>query len=115
MTEPAPTKSLPPSMSQPPPPERGLPPLLRFLALHLGVGVGIGVAFAALIVLGNVGRLKELLVAAENPWLAMFLLYFMCSLTFGSLSMGIAVMTMPYDDKDAQNGAEDGSEDDRMP
>ncbi len=82
--------------------------MLRFLALNLGVGVGLGIAFAALIVMGNVGELKTLIAGAENPWLAIFLLYFMCALTFGSLAMGAAVMSMPYDeppDDDRGDGA----------
>ena len=85
-----------------------VPPLLRFLALNLGIGVGIGIAVAALIVIGNVGGLKTLLKTADSPWLAMFLLYFMCALTFGSLSMGVGVMTMPYDKPDADDDDGDG-------
>ncbi len=83
-------------------------PLLRFLALNLGIGAGVGMAVAALILLGNVGGLKSLLEAAADPWLAMFLLYFMCALTFGSLAMGIAVMAMPYDPPVRDGGDGDG-------
>ncbi|MEQ1711857.1 MAG: hypothetical protein ABL908_10695 [Hyphomicrobium sp.] len=89
-----------------PPPGGGVPPMLRFLALNLGVGVGLGIAFAALIVLGNVGELKTLIAGAENPWLAIFLLYFMCALTFGSLAMGVAVMSMPYDEQPGDDRAD---------
>lgn len=95
------------STPKPPQPAAGngsWPPLIRFLALNLGVGLGIGVALAALIVLGDVGGLKGLIAGAENPWLAMFLLYFMLALTYGSVAMGIAVMTLPYEDKDKGNG-----------
>lgn len=107
MSKPRPSPSL-----QPAPPSGtnggsgGLPPLLRFLLLNLGVGVGVGIGFAALVVIGNVGALKTLIVGAENPWLVMFLLYFMCALTFGSLAMGAAVMSMPYEKTD-----DDGSGD----
>ncbi len=79
-------------------------PLLRFLALNLGIGVGTGMAVAALILLGNVGGLKSLLETAADPWLAMFLLYVMCALTFGSLAMGVAVMAMPYDPPAGDDG-----------
>lgn len=85
----------------------GMPPLLRFLLLNLGVGIGVGIGFAALVVMGNVGALKTLIAGAENPWLAIFLLYFMCALTFGSLAMGAAVMSMPYgtpEDADEDDG-----------
>lgn len=82
----------------------GMPPLLRFLLLNLGIGVGVGIGFAALVVIANVGALKTLIVGAENPWLVIFLLYFMCALTFGSLAMGAAVMSMPYDKIDEDDG-----------
>lgn len=102
MSEQTPSSSLEPV--PPPPGGEGagnrMPPMLRFLGLNLGIGVGVGIGFAALIVMGNVGTLKTLIAGADNPWLAIFLLYFMCALTFGSLAMGAAVMSMPYDTPD---------------
>lgn len=86
----------------------GMPILLRFLALNLGVGIGLGVAFAALLVLGNVGGLKTLIETSAEPYFAIFLLYFMCALTFGSLSMGAAVMLLPY--PEPEDGKGDGKD-----
>ncbi len=97
---------IPPSSLEPAPPQdyrnppSGTPPMLRFLALNLGIGVGVGIGFAALVVIANIGALKTLIAGAENPWLAIFLLYFMCASTFGSLAMGAAVMSLPYDTPD---------------
>lgn len=108
MLEPTPGSSREPRL---PPdgdgPGGGMPPMLRFLLLNLGIGVGIGIGFAALIVIADIGALKTLIAGAENPWLAIFLLYFMCALTFGSLAMGAAVMSMPYDTPD-DGGRDDG-------
>lgn len=72
------------------------PQLLRFLARHLAFGVAIGVVFASSVVLTNTAGLKDLLSGDDHPYIAIFMLNFMCALTFGSLAMGVAVMTLPW-------------------
>ena len=84
---------LPPKSSPRPP----MPELLRFLGVHLAFGAAIGVAFAALVVLSNVSGIKTLIADSSNPYIALAMLYGMNALTFASLAMGIAVMTMPFD------------------
>ena len=74
-----------------------IPKLLRFLGLHLATGVAIGVIVASLMIWSNLSGLKDLLVEAKDPFIAIFLLYAFNALTFGSVSMGIGVMTLPYD------------------
>lgn len=76
-----------------------VPPLLQFLGLHLILGVAIGTAFVSLIVLFNLGGLKDLLITAEDPILPLALLYIFNVFTFSSVSMGIAVMMMRTDEK----------------
>ncbi|MCH9809091.1 MAG: hypothetical protein K0U74_15305 [Alphaproteobacteria bacterium] len=83
-----------------------MPMLLFFLAVHCGIGVATGVAFAALLVLFNIAGLKDLLVGSSEPVIPMFMLFTFCALTFGSLKMGIAVMTLPYDDRRGSDGDE---------
>jgi hypothetical protein len=73
-----------------------MPQLLRFLLRHLAFGVSVGVAFASLVVLTNTAGLNDLLSADEHPYVAIFMLNVMCALTFGSLAMGIGVMTLPW-------------------
>lgn len=82
----------------------GMPHLLWFLGLNMGIGLAMGVAFAALLLIFNIAGLRDLIETTAEPVLATFLLYAMCALTFGSLAMGIAVMTLPFD------GPEDGQE-----
>ncbi len=72
-----------------------VPPLLRCLGLHLILGAAIGVAFVSLIILGDVGGLKKLIVEAENSILPLSLLYTFNVLTFSSVTMGVGIMTMP--------------------
>lgn len=74
-----------------------LPHLVRFLGLHMASGIAVGVIIASLMIFTNLAGLKDLLVEAQEPFIAIFLLYAFNALTFGSVAMGIAVMTMPYD------------------
>lgn len=83
-----------------------MPMLLFFLAVHCGIGVAAGVAFAALVVLLNVAGLKDLLAGSSDPVTPMFMLYAFCALTFGSLNMGVAIWTLPYDDQRGGDGDE---------
>lgn len=74
-----------------------LPPLLRFLGLHLVLGAAVGIAFVSLLILMNFAGLKELIADTENPYVAMLLLYSFNVVTFGSVTMGIGIMIMPRD------------------
>ncbi len=75
----------------------GLPPLLHFLGVHLVLGAAIGIAFVSVMVLLNVAGLHDLLTEADDPVLPLLLLYVFNVLTFSSVSMGIAIMTLPAD------------------
>jgi len=95
-------------------PYEGIPRLLRFLSLHLAFGISVGVAFAAIVVLSNVSGIKTLIAESSNPYLALGLLYAMNALTFGSLAMGIGVMTLPMDKPCDMRDPED-RDDDTLP
>ncbi len=58
--------------------------------------MALGVVMASLLLLANIGGLKDMLNSSSDPFTPMFLLYFGCAMTLGSLSMGIAVMSLPY-------------------
>lgn len=75
----------------------GLPPLLRFLGLHMATGLAIGVIVASMMIFTNLAGLKDLLVGADEPLVAIFLLYAFNALTFAGLAMAVAIMTLPYD------------------
>lgn len=88
---------MPLKFSAPPNGSPKLPPMLRFLMLNLGIGISCGVALASLLVLSNTGGLKDLLVGDSNPLIALAALYVSLALTGGSVAMGVAVMTLPWD------------------
>jgi hypothetical protein len=72
-----------------------LPPHMRFLGLHLVLGAAIGIGFVSFLVLFNLAGLKDLVTEADDPVLPLLLLYCFNVFTFSSVSMGIAVMTLP--------------------
>ncbi len=80
-----------------PPGARRVPHLIRFLGLHMAVGLAIGVIIASAMIISNLAGLKDLLIEASEPFVAILLLYAFNALTFASVAMGVAVMTMPYD------------------
>lgn len=85
--------------------------MLEFLALHTGLGAAIGVAFACLTVLSNFAGLGTLLENTSEPFIPMLLFFASFALTFGSLKVGIAVMTLPLElperDMDEGEGGDD--------
>jgi len=79
-------------------PRRRLPPLLHLLGTHLVLGAALGVAVVSMMVFFNLAGLKELITETEDPVVPLVLLYAFNVLTFSSVSMGIAIMTMPADE-----------------
>ncbi len=73
-----------------------LPILVRFLILHAAWGIVFGSAFVLLLIhldfLG-VGTMLE----RDTSGIATFLLFFQTGLTFGGVSMGVAVMNLRED------------------
>ncbi len=76
---------------------RRVPHLIRFLGLHMATGFAIGIIIASAMIMSNLAGLKDLLTEAREPFVAILLLCAFNGLTFASVAMGVAVMTMPYD------------------
>lgn len=70
---------------------------VRFLVHHCVVGLGAAVLFFALIVGFDFANLRTLLVESGHGWIAGALLLFGLMITFGSVAMGIAVMSLGRD------------------
>ena len=78
--------------------------MIRFMAGHCALGVAIGLATAALLFWLDVGGIKGLVAGGGGSgWIAIGLLGFGFSITFGSLAMGSALFLLPRgaDDDDA--------------
>lgn len=83
-----------------PPDERGRSRLLEFLAIHAGLGAAVGIAIASGIVLSDFARIGTLLRDSSEPYIPMILFFASFALTFASLKIGIAVMSLPLDPPD---------------
>jgi hypothetical protein len=73
-----------------------LPKLIRFMLIHIANGMVIGCGFVFALIWFDVAGLGRLL-AKDESGLATFVLFFQTSLTFGAVSMGVAVMHLGED------------------
>ena len=67
---------------------------VSFLLTHLFYGLGGGVAFGLLILLSDMAGLATLIFASPDKYLFLFLLFFGLFVTFGSLGMGVGIMSL---------------------
>ena len=75
---------------------REIPALIRFLARHAILGVLVGCCLAGALLVFDVAGLGTLFARAENPAIAVALLFSGFAVTFGSAVMGGAILM--YDD-----------------
>lgn len=73
-----------------------LPKLVRFMLVHIGNGMVLGCLFLFALIYFDVAGLSGLL-AKDHSGLATFVLFFQTALTFGAVSMGVAVMNLGED------------------
>lgn len=73
------------------------PKLVRFMLYHIANGIAIGCIFLFVMIWFDVMGLGTML-KTDTSGIATFLLFFQTSLTFGAVSMGIAVMNLGKDD-----------------
>lgn len=74
-------------------------PHIRFLLAHALGGVAVGLGATALLVWLDVGRLGTLAAASPDGLIAIALLGFGFSVTFGSAAIGAAIMGQAGKDK----------------
>jgi hypothetical protein len=76
-------------------------PLFRLLAANLVIGLALGLAVVAGLLAADAHHLRTLLLKDASGWIVLMLLAFGFALTFGSVLMGAAVMSLPArDDED---------------
>ena len=73
-----------------------LPKLIRFMLIHVANGMVIGCGLLLLAIRLDFLGLGALL-ARDESGLATFVLFFQTALTFGAVSMGVAVMHLGED------------------
>ncbi len=73
-----------------------LPKLVRFMLIHTANGMAIGCAALLGMIWFDIFGLARL-TAQDQSGLATFVLFFQMALTFGAVSMGVAVMNLGED------------------
>ncbi len=73
-----------------------MPILLKLLMRHLVMGIAAGWVTLGMLLFINIGGLRTILFTSSDPILTLILLAFGFTITFGSLAMGAAIMTLPY-------------------
>ncbi|WP_424931374.1 hypothetical protein [Amaricoccus macauensis] len=73
-----------------------LPKLIRFMLTHIANGIVIGCVFLLILIHWDVGGLGTVLDKDESG-LATAVLFFQTAMTFGAVSMGVAVMNLGED------------------
>ncbi len=73
-----------------------MPKMVKFLLENAVVGIVAGWVLLAYLILSDSFGLGTVIFHSALPILPIFLLMVGFSITFGSVSMGIAIMTLPY-------------------
>ncbi|TAD88111.1 MAG: hypothetical protein EAZ99_14880 [Alphaproteobacteria bacterium] len=83
---------------------RRWPPLFQFLAVHMAIGIAIGWAALGAMLAFDMGGIRTLIWASSWRWIALAMLAIGFAVTFGSVSMGMAVMGKGDDDDGPPGG-----------
>lgn len=80
-------------------------PLLRVLAINLLTGTVVALMLVIGLVVTDTAHLGTLILNAEEPWIAVALLFFGLVVTLGSVAMATAIWMLPYDgESDGEGG-----------
>ena len=77
-----------------------MPKLVKFLIFHALLGFVIALAGVLVILALDIASLRTLIMSSDVKWMAAFALIFLMTITIASVTMGVAVMRLPYDDDD---------------
>lgn len=81
-----------------------MPRLVRFVLCHALVGLSIAVAFVGALLAFNVSHLTDLVLHVSNGLLGLLVLTLLCTVTFSSLQIGMAVMLLAAEEKKKKGG-----------
>lgn len=71
---------------------------ITFLIRHMLFGIGGAVLFGALVLYFDIGHLRSLAEESQDGPLTLVLFFFGLAVTFGSVAMGIGVMSQGQDE-----------------
>jgi len=79
-------------------------PLLRLLAINLAIGIGAAIAMIGGLMALNPHNLRDLILNDQAGGAAFVLLLFGLVITFGSVAMGTAIMTLGHESRRPPRG-----------
>ncbi|HLO77513.1 MAG TPA: hypothetical protein VK196_13740 [Magnetospirillum sp.] len=71
---------------------------LRFLGVHLVYGLAAGLTFGGAVLMTNLGNLRTLALESAHPTMVLGLFFFGLFVTFGSVGMGVGIMSLARDE-----------------
>lgn len=72
---------------------------LRYLGCHLIYGLAAALTFGTAVLMINLGNLRTLAFESAHPVAVLTLFFFGLCVTFGSVGMGVGIMTLARDDE----------------
>ncbi|TBW40879.1 hypothetical protein EYW49_01630 [Siculibacillus lacustris] len=79
-------------------------PLLRLLFVNWLIGAGVALVLVVAVLVTDTAHLRSLMMASDQPWIPLFLLFFGFLVTMCSVAMATAVMLLPGDDESDGSG-----------
>ena len=79
-------------------------PLLRLLAINLAIGIAAAIVMTGGLMWLNPAHLRDLILADRGGAAAFILLLFGLVVTFGSVAMGTAIMTLGHERRSKPGG-----------
>jgi hypothetical protein len=73
---------------------------LKFLAQHLCYGLAAGATFGGLVLATDLSHIRTMAMESANPGLVIALMFFGLFVTFGSVAMGVGIMSLARDGED---------------
>ncbi|MEJ6389640.1 hypothetical protein [Gymnodinialimonas ulvae] len=81
-----------------------MPSHIRFLLRHAAFGAVIAAAFVGLVLWANIGNLWHLVTHTPQGFFAVGIFWVLCTITFGSVQMGIRIMMLAEKEEDDGGG-----------
>lgn len=73
--------------------------VLKFLGAHIVYGLAGALTFGIAVLMTNLGNLRTLAFDSAHPVLILVLFFFGLFVTFGSIGMGVGIMSLAHDDE----------------
>lgn len=71
---------------------------LKFLGVHLIYGLAAALTFGIAVLVTNLGNLRTLVLDSSQPISVLALFFFGLFITFGSVGMGVGIMSLARDE-----------------